>query len=96
MLRLEEWMDLHVLTKQGLSQREIARQTGYSRNTVKKLLAVGAGGIQERQYTPRASKLDPYKAYVHDRYCQTGLSAVRLAEELAAQGYTGGVDVIRR
>jgi len=31
-------MDIHLLDKQGFSQREIAKMTGFSRNTVSKLL----------------------------------------------------------
>jgi len=96
MLRVEEWMDVHLLAKAGWSQREIAARTGYSRNTVKKLLALGASGVQERRYAARGSKLDPYKGYLADRYRQTGLSAVRLYAEIGRQGYTGGVDVVRR
>lgn len=96
MLRTEEWMDIQVLAKQGCSQREMARQSGYSRNTVKKLLKLGAASVQARQYTRRASGLDGYKAYLAERYCQTGLSAVRLYGEIQAHGYEGGVDVVRR
>jgi transposase len=96
MLRMEEWMDLQILAKQGWSVREIARQTGRSRNTVKKLLALGAGEVAQRQYAARGSKLEPYQAYLADRYRQTGLSAVRLYGEIVTQGYRGGVDVVRR
>lgn len=45
MLRLEEWMDIQVLAKQGYSQRAIARQTGYGRNTVRRLLNEDGGGV---------------------------------------------------
>jgi transposase len=96
MLRREEWMDLQVLAKAGWSVRAIARQTGHSRHTVRKLLALGAQEIGERRYALRGSQLDPYKAYIAERYQQTGLSAVRLYGEVQAQGYTGGVDVVRR
>jgi len=89
-------MDVQVLARQGWSRRAIAEQTGHSRNTVRKLLALGAGEAAGRRYAPRGSALDPYKGYLADRYGQTGLSAVRLHEEIAAQGYTGGVDVVRR
>jgi len=42
MLRTEGWMDVQVLARQGWSRRAIAEQTGHSRNTVRKLLALGA------------------------------------------------------
>ena len=62
MLRLEQWMDLHVLHKQGHSIRAIAQLSGHARNTVRKIL---------RQSTPKAfqkpqrsSHLDPFKGYL--------------------------------
>ena len=38
MRTVEEWMDVKMLANQGHSARAIARITGYSRNTVAKLL----------------------------------------------------------
>jgi len=96
MLRMEEWMELQVLAKQGKSVRGIARQTGMSRHTVQEGLGLGAGEVAQRQHASRGSALDPYKAYLGDRYRQTGLSAVRLYGEVQVQGYRGGVDVVRR
>ncbi len=96
MLRLEEWMDMHLLAKQGLSVREIARRSGYGRNTVKKLLRLDPGAVQQRAYADRGSKLDPYKGYLQDRYLSTGLSAIRLYGEIQTHGYSGGIDVVRR
>src|SRR5947209_6761269 len=94
MLTVEEWMELRTLAAQGCSMREMARKTGYSRNTIKKLLL---------QRTPepfhsavRPSKLDAYKEYVHQRYEEYGLSAIRLLGEIEAMGYCGSVDVLRR
>ena len=89
-------MDVQVLARQGWSRRAIAEQTGHSRNTVRKLLALGAGEAAGRRYAPRGSALDPYKGYLADRHGQTGLSATWLHGEVAAQGYGGGVDAVRR
>jgi transposase len=38
MLNLDQFMNIRFLQKQGHSVREIARMTGHSRNTVRKLL----------------------------------------------------------
>lgn len=38
MLNLDQFMNIRFLHKQGQSVREIARLTGHSRNTVRKLL----------------------------------------------------------
>jgi transposase len=94
MLTVEEWMDVQQLFNQGHSRRAIARLTGYSRNTVDKLLLQAAP--QSFQSPPRASKLDPYKPYLRQRYQECPLSAVRLLEEIRPMGYPGGLCVLRR
>jgi DNA-binding IclR family transcriptional regulator len=40
MLNLDQFMNIRFLQKQGHGVREIARLTGHSRNTVRKLLGV--------------------------------------------------------
>jgi transposase len=94
MLTVEEWMDVKQLFNQGHSRRAIARMTGYSRNTVDKLLQQAAP-VPFRQ-PPRASKLDPYKPYLQQRYQECPLSAVRLLEEIRPMGYGGSLCVLRR
>ena len=44
MLTAEDRMELEVLKKHGASIRELARSTGRSRNTVRRLSARGRGG----------------------------------------------------
>jgi len=41
LLRLEEWMDIKSLHKEGHSIKAIARHTGRSRNTVRRVLRMG-------------------------------------------------------
>ena len=94
MIRTEEWMDIKELHKQGLSQRQIARQTGHSRNTIAKVLCQPAPKSFAKP--ARRSILDPYKAYLADRFDKSGLSAKRLWEEVRAQGYAGSADVVER
>jgi transposase len=45
-------MEIRILKKQGLSLREIARETGLAVNTVRKYLA----DTREPAYTPRPAK----------------------------------------
>ncbi len=94
MLTAEQQMDLHLLQRQGHSIREIARRTGFARNTVRAILRTE--GLRTPQPRPRASKLEPYWAYLRERHAATGLSAVRLHAEIAAQGYPGSVHLVRR
>jgi transposase len=87
-------MDIRDLQRQGYSIRQIARLTGHTRKTVTRKLA-------ERSPEPfaapaRSSQLDPYKAYITNRFQECGLSGVRLLEEIRPMGYIGSVDVVRR
>lgn len=94
MLSPDHFMDIKLLHKEGHSIRQIAKATGFSRNTIRQVL---------RQKSPlpfqtpeRPSKLDPFKAYLSARYLATGLSATRLFEEIKAQGFTGSIIILRR
>ena len=87
-------MTIKDLQRQGVSQRQIARLTGYSRNTIAKQL--GHATPKPFVKTPRKSRLDPFKLYLTERYQTYGLSAVRLLEEIRPQGYTGSINLVQR
>jgi len=94
MLRLEAWMDIHALRREGHSIRAIVALTGHSRNTIRRALRQK---VQQRFSAPkRASKLDGFKDYVEHRYNECALSAVRLLEEIRAMGYSGSLITLRR
>jgi hypothetical protein len=61
MLSWEEWMEAKSLLAQGCSIREVARLTGYSRNTVAKLGEHGPPCPIGRR---RASQLHSHKKYL--------------------------------
>lgn len=94
MLTTEEWMDVRSLLHQGLTQREVARRLGISRNTVARLAGQPAPQPYRRKALP--SKLDPFKPYLVQRYVEHELSSPRLLEEIRPMGYAGSVDVLRR
>lgn len=87
-------MDIKELKGEGQSVRSIARETGHSRNTVRKVLR--GEHSQSRKEAKRGSKLDDYKDYVKERFEKHGLSAVRIHEELVPMGYEGSVQTVRR
>jgi len=94
LLKLEEWMDIRTLRKEGHSIKAIARQTGRSRNTVRRVLREpGPTSFNQPQ---RPSRLDAFKSYLRGRWESCGLSAVRLLPEIQAMGYTGSVVTLRR
>jgi transposase len=94
MLNLDQFMNIRFLHRQGHSVRAIARLTGHSRNTVRKLLRSNRAPAP----TPRArpSMLDPYKDYLTERWQTYGLSAARLHPEIQAQGFAGSLKIVRR
>lgn len=94
MLNPDQFMDLKLLRQQGHSIRQIAKQAGLSRNTVRKALRAKAPPVFKPPQ--RSSKLDPFKAYLRQRFSEHGLSAVRLLEEIEPMGFTGSIDLLRR
>ena len=94
MLSRDQTMDILLLRKQGHSIREIARESGHSRNTVRR--AVRDGAPRAFRTPPRPSKLDPFKDYLRQRFEQHGLSGVRLTEEIRKMGFTGSAQIVRR
>lgn len=94
MIKVDQFMEIKELRGQGHSIRDIARLTGLSRNTVRKVLR--GEHLLRVKSTPRSSQLDPFKQYLRQRYEAHGLSAVRLIEEIRPMGYTGSIATVRR
>ena len=90
-------MEIDVLHRQGKGIREIAREMGVARNTVRSALR----GERDEGYGPRAprpTKLDPHKEYLRDRVERAGpvlLAATVLLREIRAQGYAGGITQLK-
>ncbi len=66
MVWVQEWAEIRAMgSVEGLSIKEIARRTGHSRNTVRSALR----SPEPPRYGPRAvrtSKLDPFRAQIHE------------------------------
>ncbi len=95
MIRLEEWVDIVSLHKQGLSIKAIVRRTGHSRNTVR--AALRRDGPPERVAQKRPpSKLEPFKDYLVARLTEfPELSVEALFEEVLALGYQGKISILK-
>jgi transposase len=94
MLELDQFMNIHLLRKEGHSIRKIAHLSGHARNTVRKVLKERAPrGPQKRTYQ---SQLDGFKAYLRQSDQEHQLSAVRLTEEIRAMGFQGSVVIVQR
>jgi len=97
MLNKELQVEIDVLHRQGKGIREIARETGIARNTVRAILRdEHRGGYAQRE--PRPTKLDPYTAYLSDRLQRAGkvqLHATVLLREVRNLGYDGGITQLK-
>lgn len=98
MITQETYVDIHVLHKQGLGIRAIARKLGLSKNTVRRYLR---RPIAMPSYTPRPqrpAKLEPFKCYLHQRieYAKPHwIPAAVLFREIKALGYDGSESHVR-
>lgn len=97
MLTKESQVEIIVLHRQGKGIREIARLTGQSRNSVRRVLR----GEAKDRYGPRQkreTKLEPFKGYLLGRVeaaIPDRIPATVLLRELKERGYTGGITQLR-
>jgi transposase len=84
-------LELH---HQGLSHKKIATTLGISPITVRTFIR--AGTFPERATYRRRSQLDPYVAFVHQRWAAGCKNPTQLWREIVAQGYQGTPRMVRR
>lgn len=94
MLRKEDFLMIQALASRGVYQRDIAVQLGVHPKTVSRALRRGAApaGCQR---TPGGAKLQPHQATI-DRLLGEGVwNAVVVLREIQAEGYSGGITVLK-
>ena len=97
MVGVEAALEIRVLHRHGKSIREIARETGTSRNTVRRYLR-DEEAARYKPRPPRPTKLDPFKAYVIERLGSAApewIPASVLLMELRERGYSGGYTMLK-
>lgn len=92
---MEEWVTIRELARHGVTTSEIARRVGRDPKTIRTVLRADAPAPRKRTWKPQASKLAPYHDYLAHRVADGCLNASVLAEELAYQGYTGKLTILR-
>jgi transposase len=98
MLTQEQAVEIKVLARRGVGIREIAKQLGCSRNTVRRYVREA----EAQRYGPRearSTKLDPYKDYLRERIEAARphwIPAVVLHREIRELGYPGGVTQLKQ
>ena len=92
----ERYAAVQALLADGCSVREIARRLGLARGTAAKF--AGAASIDELlvKATSRPSILDPFKAYINQRWNDGITSADVLQEEIRARGWKGDILTVSR
>ncbi|WP_440866892.1 IS21 family transposase [Symbiopectobacterium purcellii] len=99
MMTLETRVEIHVLHRQGMSIRAIARQLSCSRETVRRYIRSPLP-VADMRYKPRmptTCKLDPFKPYVLERVAAARpqwIPASVLLREIGQRGYDGGYSML--
>lgn len=90
-------MEIRVLSKHGKGVREIAREMGVSRNTVRRYLrSAEASRYKQRPQGP--AKIDPFKSYITERLAAAApdlIPAKVLFDEIREHGYDGGYTMVK-
>src|SRR6476660_10146582 len=97
MVGVEAALEIRVLHRHGKSIREIARETGVARNTVRRYLRDEAAA-RYKPRPPRSTKLDPFTPYVSERVGAAApewIPASVLLMELRERGYAGGYTMLK-
>jgi transposase len=96
MVRQEVWMDIKLMHRQGYSLRQIARVTGLSRVTVRRILSSPAPkGYGPRR--PRPSTLEPFVPQIEALLAaRPRAPASWLHRQLGGAGFHGCYEVVKR
>lgn len=98
MLEAERWAEIRYLARSGMKIRQISRQLGVDRTTVRRALrSTSCPGVARRRGKPRGSILDPHKPLIaHYLDEAPELSAVQIHDRLKREaGYQGEVTLVR-
>jgi transposase len=92
--RYARYCQVLALHHQGVSQKQIAQTLRINPVTIRTF--VRAGTFPERATSRRQSQLDPYVAYVHQRWIAGCKHPTQLWHEIVTQGYRGTSRMVRR
>jgi len=96
MINVEQWAEIRRLHRvEKMSIKAISRRMGVARNTVRTALR-SSEPPKYRRAAKRPSKLDPYRGRIKELLEEfPELSAVRVREILAEEGFEGGITIVR-
>src|SRR4051812_22523505 len=94
MIDFELWTEVHARFRQGQGKRQLARELGLDRKTVKRILAQERPAPYHRTVS-RPTVVTPYLEWIHRRAAEVDDNAYRIFHELQAQGYPGGYEMVK-
>ena len=94
MIKQELWHEIHSRFKLKESKKSIARTTGVSVQTVRKILEQKKPKPYRRK-KQKANILSAYHDYIHQRLPAVGYCAQSIYEELQQRGYNGSYDTVK-
>ena len=93
MLNLEGFMNIRDLKQQGWTVSAIAEQLNLDRKTVRRYLLEPPQPYKREN--PAPCKIDPYRAYLRERWEQGVHNASKLLDEIRGRGYDGGYSQLK-
>lgn len=87
---------IQTMAERGATISAIARAAGADRKTVRRALRNRSEDAQPAGHSPRPSLLDPYKDYIKAQLEVADFTAQRLLQDIRAQGYQGGYNLVKR
>jgi transposase len=94
MIGFDLWTEIHTRARRGEAKQKMARELGVDRKTVRRLLAQERPIPYQRRVT-RPALVSPPLAYIQRRVTDVDYNASRSFQELKAQGYAGGYEMVK-
>jgi len=95
MIKMEGFMDIIALHRQGLSQRKIAKKLGFHRNTVKKHIESKALPTYSKSIRQN-SILDSFCQLIDDYLAEDAYQATWIFDRLQKSGYQGSYKTVQK
>ena len=97
MKKKETVLDILLMNKRGMSQRQIAERLSISRNTVKRYLENQGYPEPDRAKIFRRSKLDPFKDNIAALLEEDArYKATWIYDRLRSMGFSGSYEIVKR
>jgi transposase len=94
MIGFDLWTEIHARVRRGEAKQKIARELGVDRKTVRRLLTQERPMRYQRTVI-RPPLVSPHRAYIQRRVTEVDYNAYRSFQELKAQGYAGGYEMVK-